>query len=151
MHINPITHAAQRYGGESPSDAAYDAAEERVLADAEEFGDWFHNALCEMEDQPDSLPRQIREERTPEDFTDTPVAHLYRLAIDFGQRSHVRLAALDAIKGRYLKFKEHTISELAASAEEARRDREEGEWQDHWDAIRKGEEPAPWDRLGEDE
>ena len=76
-------------------------AEEQFLADSDTFSDWFVGE-CGYQKSPAQLPDQIKGERTAEDFTSTPVADLYRLAIDQGQRPQIRLAALDAISARYL-------------------------------------------------
>jgi hypothetical protein len=76
-------------------------AEEQYLADSDTFSDWFVGE-CGYQKSPAQLPDQIKGERTAEDFTSTPVADLYRLAIDQGQRPQIRLAALDAISARYL-------------------------------------------------
>lgn len=76
-------------------------AEEKALASADCFSDWLIGECAG--NVADSLPDQIRGERTAEDFAETPVADLYRLAIDLGQRSQVRCAAMDAIRERYLK------------------------------------------------
>ena len=87
-------------------------AEEQLLADSDTFSDWFVGE-CGYQKSPIQLPDQIKGERTAEDFSLTPVADLYRLAIDPGQRPQIRLAALDAISARYLAAKAPQVEQLA--------------------------------------
>jgi hypothetical protein len=101
------------------ADRAEEFAQERVLADADTFADWFYGECGISEEQPHQLPAQPRGEHTAEDFAETPVAELYRLAIDAGQKGPIRLAAMDAIRERYLKAKDAYIGRLSLESLEA--------------------------------
>lgn len=100
------------------ADRAELAAQEAVLANADTFADWLCGEVGDKP-QPTQLLNQVKGDRTPEDFTTTPVGNLYRLAIDRGQRAPIRLAALDAINERYLKAKDGYVRRLALESLEA--------------------------------
>jgi hypothetical protein len=87
-------------------------AEEERLADADTFSDWLVGECAEVK-SPHQLPDQIRGERTAEDFTEATVADLYRIAIDLGQRSQIRCAAMDASRERYLAAQAKHIDQRA--------------------------------------
>lgn len=94
--------------------ANYDA-QERVLASPDLFQDWFGGELADADAQLE-LPAVVREEVTAEDFAETPVAQLYMLMVDPGQKPQTRLAAIDAIAGRYLAAKDDFVRQLALEA-----------------------------------
>ena len=99
--------------------ANYDA-QERVLASPDLFQDWFGGELTDAAAQLE-LPAQVRQEVTAEDFAETPVAQLYMLMVDPGQRAQVRIAAIDAIASRYLAAKDDYVRQLALEDMGARR------------------------------
>jgi hypothetical protein len=107
------------------ADRAHWAAQETVLASPDVFGDWFGAELMGAQAQLE-LPAKIREEVTAEDFNEYPgqpaksTAYLYMLMVDLGQSDQVRLAAVNAIAGRYLRAKDDYVRQIALADLERR-------------------------------
>jgi hypothetical protein len=94
------------------ADIAYMAAQEQALATPDVFGDWFGAELFGAQAQIE-LPAQPVDVASHHDLDSHPVPYLYMLAVDCGQKAHVRIAAMDAIAHQYLRAKEDFVQRLA--------------------------------------